>query len=319
MATRTEAPDPTVSVVIPSYNSRETILDCLRAVLEQDGVQPDEVIVVDSSADGTADAIRDAFPEPEFPALRLVRLEKRTHAGPGRNIGALAASGDILAFTDADCRPSKDWLLGVLRAQAKTAAPAVVAGAIDNGTPESLVGTADWLIEFSNAFPGLPGHEVSFAATANLALPRETFLSTEGFDDSRTGQDMVFGETLRREGHRVRFDPDIRVAHRNRVKLGHFFRRQFDLGRGSARIRRRLPLGGAWIVRFPFLVPLLVPYRGLQVARRALRSGGPRARALLKTAPLVALGLTAWTAGFLTGTIERLPNDSRSKTESCPT
>ena len=304
-------PSPRASIIIPSYNSRDTILDCLRALLTQDPVQPLEIIVVDSSNDGTADLI-----EAECPEVELVRLPRRTHAGIGRNIGAERARGDILAFTDADCLPAPDWLENVLRNQVSTTsqesgeAPreAIVAGSIDNGTPESLVGTADWLIEFSNAFPGLPQHDVTFAATANFSLSRELFLSTPGFDDSRTGQDMVFGKLLHELGYRIRFDSKTRVAHRNRVRLLHFFRRQYQLGYGSAYIRRELPLHGHWIAKVPPLVPALLPYRLFQVVKRSLRANRRTVLSLLKTAPLIVAGLGAWTTGFLAGTVGPRPS-----------
>jgi len=301
-----------VSVVIPSYNSRDTILDCLRALLEGQETPPREVIVVDSSSDGTADLI-----ERTYPQVDVVRLERKTHAGIGRNIGARKARGSVIAFTDADCLPAPDWIENVRRLQngRDEGQPApIIAGAIGNGTPRSLVGTADWFIEFSNALPGLPAHDVPFAATANLSLPRSVFLETRGFDDSPTGQDMVFGRTLRDRGFRIRYDGRPRVAHRNRQELRPFLRRQYALGRGSALIRRRIALRGAWIVRFPPLIPALFPYRLLQIVRRSLRADVRHAGRLVKASPIILLGVAAWVAGFFRGAVARpTPRAGRSR------
>lgn len=295
-----------VSVVIPSYNSRDTIIDCLRSILEQEGHPPREVIVVDSSTDGTGELISQTFPEVE-----LVQLEQQTHAGICRNIGARRASGKIVAFTDADCVTSPNWISSIVEAQnAEGRRARVVAGAIDNGTPNSAVGTAEWFIQFSNAFPGLPPHTVPFAATANLSMPRDLFLDSEGFDDSKTGQDMVFGEMLRRRGRRIEFDARTEVAHRNRSELREFLSRQYILGRGSALIRRRIPLKGHCMVRLPFLVPLLIPYRMYRIVRRVLMTRRSYFPALLRSLPCITAGLGAWSLGFLTGSFGRVPEQS---------
>lgn len=299
MTPKPASDDADVSVVIPSYNSSRTILDCLRSLVEQESPAL-EIIVVDSSDDGTADLI-----EREFPDVELVRLEQRTHAGIGRNLGAARARGSILAFTDADCIAARDWISAIRRVHGEARETPVIAGSIDNGTPDSLVGTAEWFLEFSNAFPGLDPHTVHFAATANLSLPTAVFRETEGFDNSRTGQDMVFGNTLRDHGYEVRFEPSARIAHRNRTALRHALSRQFALGEGSARIRRRIALPGAWIARWPVLVPALAPWRFWRVASRVARSNRKQLPRFLAVSPLVALGIVAWTAGFLRGSLAR--------------
>lgn len=65
----------TISVVVPSFNSKRTIRETLGAILGQQTKHALEVIVVDSSNDGTGDII-----EKEFPTVRLFRLELRIHA-----------------------------------------------------------------------------------------------------------------------------------------------------------------------------------------------------------------------------------------------
>jgi cellulose synthase/poly-beta-1,6-N-acetylglucosamine synthase-like glycosyltransferase len=91
---------PTISVVIPAYRAEATIAHALRSVYAQ-SVPPDEVIVVD---DGSPDETA-RFVEEHFPMVRLIRQENQG-CGMARNTGAAAASGDWLAFLDAD-----DWWL----------------------------------------------------------------------------------------------------------------------------------------------------------------------------------------------------------------
>src|SRR6476469_9419044 len=84
---------PDVSVVIASYNASSTIERCLRALTTISTAVPFEVVVVDSSQDGTAEVIAANFPE-----VTLLRAGTRLYPGDARNLGVEKARGDILAF-----------------------------------------------------------------------------------------------------------------------------------------------------------------------------------------------------------------------------
>ena len=85
-----------ISCVIPSYNRAELIGETLRSVLSQT-LPPYEVIVVDDgSTDGSTDVIA-GFGA----AVKLIR-QANAGAGPARNTGFAASTGDILHFMDSD-------------------------------------------------------------------------------------------------------------------------------------------------------------------------------------------------------------------------
>jgi len=88
--------NPTVSVVIPAFNTSEYIGEAIRSALEQT-LPPLEILVVDDgSGDDTAN-IAAAFGDP-------VKVFRRSHAGIGstRNFGASQARGALLASLDSD-------------------------------------------------------------------------------------------------------------------------------------------------------------------------------------------------------------------------
>ena len=297
-----------ISVIIPAFNARRVIGRCLRSVTRQKINIAYEVLVVASSRDGTVERIRR-----EFPGVRVVRLDARAHPGTARNIGVRHARGQILAFTDADCVPEPDWLACLVNYHGSTPGesdgrPVALAGSIANGLPRSTVATADWFLEFSNVLPGRLPETCAFGPTANFSLPRAVFLAAGGFDDNRTAEDMALGLELRAQGHRVRFDPAPRIRHFGRARWAPFLRKQFELGLGSALVRKNRPLPGAWIVRVPPLVPLLFVFRLIQVVRRSLQADRRHALRLLRSAPAFGIGLGAWVSGFLAGTLRRLPS-----------
>jgi glycosyltransferase involved in cell wall biosynthesis len=85
------------SVVIPLYNKREQIARAIRSVQDQ-RMPPHEIIVVD---DGSTDGSDQIVESMKVPGLRLIRQK---NAGPGaaRNRGVEEASGELVAFLDAD-------------------------------------------------------------------------------------------------------------------------------------------------------------------------------------------------------------------------
>ena len=91
---------PTVSVIIPSSNAAQYIRTAIDSALSQTH-PPGEVLVIDGgSSDGTQDLVR-AYGEP----VKLLQEKPgRKGLGAARNVGVEAASGEWLAFLDAD-----DW------------------------------------------------------------------------------------------------------------------------------------------------------------------------------------------------------------------
>jgi glycosyltransferase involved in cell wall biosynthesis len=101
-----ESANPLVSVVIPAHNSASTLKRALESVSRQ-SYRPLEIIVVDdASSDSTRDVLRET-------GVRAIFLSENAGASAARNCGIEAASGDYIAFLDAD----DEWLPGKLAKQ----------------------------------------------------------------------------------------------------------------------------------------------------------------------------------------------------------
>ena len=98
---------PKVSIIIPTYNRAHLIAECLESVLNQTFNDYEVIVVDDGSTDNTKEAV-----EPYFDRIRYTKQENRGNAG-ARNSGIELAKGEIIAFTDADCAPSVDWLRNI--------------------------------------------------------------------------------------------------------------------------------------------------------------------------------------------------------------
>ncbi len=97
-----------VSVVVPLFNKARYVARCLQSILSQDFAEFELIVVNDGSTDGGEEVVA-ACSDPR------VRLVNQSNAGPGaaRNRGIAEATGEYIAFLDAD----DEWLPGYLEHQ----------------------------------------------------------------------------------------------------------------------------------------------------------------------------------------------------------
>ena len=201
-----------VSVVIPARDAEATLGATLDALAAQELAEPFEVLVVD---DGSVDATP-ALVERHPVGARLV---SGTGEGPGaaRNVGVLASSGSVLAFTDADCVPAPGWLRAGLEALERTGA-GIVQGAVAPVGPAGRFDRTLWVPS-----------EYGVYETANLFLRREWFDRVGGFVDwvnrpwrpagppsgpqAHFGEDALLAWRAKRLGAVSAFAADARVGH----------------------------------------------------------------------------------------------------------
>ncbi len=293
---------PLVSVVVPSYRPGPLLERCVGALLSQELDYPYEVVVVDSTGDGTAERLR-----AHFPACRVIALERPTPQAAARNLGVAETRGRFVALTDHDCLVGPDWLARLLARHAR-GTYAAVAGAIENGTPWSAVGTAGYWIEFNDFTPRRPAGDVTDVPHCNVCFRREALGGPAPFPAVRPcAEDLTFNYLLTQAGGTIYFDPLIVVTHLNRTGFHPYLAHQRTLGAGSAVARRLVPLAGRVCVRHPSLALFLPALRlGRTLARVARRHPG-RTPIFLGVLPLLLLGYVAWTRGFLDGCREMLP------------
>ncbi|MBW2146010.1 MAG: glycosyltransferase [Deltaproteobacteria bacterium] len=286
-----------VSVVIPSYNPGRTILPCIESVRSQEIEGRVEIIVADSSTDDTPQILE------HMPDVQIIHRADRLFPGAARNLGAKHARGWVVAFIDADCTASPGWLGTLLESHA--AGNQAVGGAIANGTPESMVGSAEYFLEFGEFSPARPAGPMRFAPTCNFSMDLGIFRRSGGFPDLRASEDVLFGLRLMEMGVAVRFEPQAMVFHRCRSAPGPFLRNQVNLGRGAAAARRMAPLPGAFVARMPVLIPLLPLLRFYRMFKRLIRHEPRSLIPFLRVFPLLWMGLGAWSWGFFRESCKR--------------
>jgi cellulose synthase/poly-beta-1,6-N-acetylglucosamine synthase-like glycosyltransferase len=281
-------PEVRVSVVIPAYRAWATLPTVLDALEPQIVDCPDrECILVVSSDERDAAEV-----ERRWPWVHVIALRTRAFPGRARNIAVERARGAAIAFTDADSPPAIGWLDELERALL----PGLdgVAGAVANGTPESLVGTAGHLLEFSEWLPHR-GAAARHAATCNLLVRRPELERRRFREDLWPGEDTIFTFPIGSRG-KLAFASAATVHHLNRTSFREFLRHQQRLGASFFQVCAAVPFPGRIFATRP-LAPISGFARLATLARRVARHPRDASAALLYL-PLVACGLAAWTVGL---------------------
>ncbi len=201
MNTQREIPtEPSISVIIPAYNEEKYLPACLRAVRQQEGAPPYEIIVVDNaSTDGTARIAK------QFGAH--VVAEPRKGVARARQTGFEAACGEILASTDADTCVTHYWLARIAAHFQDDPALGAVYGPVHwhDGRP-----VEQWALRYPVAWAQWLSNRTQRDLWwgSNFAVRREVFWKAGGFPvDWPTGEDTDLSLRVSRIA-RVRFDPD---------------------------------------------------------------------------------------------------------------
>lgn len=289
---------PTISVIVSSYNSENTIVSCLEAIVNQNIGEPFEIIVVDSSVDSTPKLIREKFPQ-----VKLIHREKRTDYGVTRNIGIKAARGDIICFIDADCIASRDWLQKMYDAHRRFPKYAGVGGPFINGTPwYSLTSWAAYIAQQTPFLPRGKPRDVTFILGGNSSYKREVFKKYGGFTP-QYGFDYVYGHRLIKHGEKLLFDPNIQVIHIHKSSLYKFLIHQLIAGESAARGHLKINPIISYFSKLYCMAPFIALIMGCTKAIvniiRLLRWRRITMLTLLPIVfPVYILGLIYWMIGF---------------------
>jgi glycosyltransferase involved in cell wall biosynthesis len=223
---------PKVSVVICAYNAAETLADCLDS-LQRLRYPNYEVIVVN---DGSRDAT------PEIAARYGFKLISVPNGGLGaaRNLGLSAATGEIVAYTDADVRVDEDWLSFLVQ-------PLLETDAVGVGGPNVVPPDDDWIAQCVARSPGGPTHVLLSDTVAehipgcNMAFRKWALEEVGGFDPTYTkaGDDVDICWRLQERGYWLAFSPAALVWHHHRNSVKAYWRQQVGYGEGESFLEHR--------------------------------------------------------------------------------
>jgi glycosyltransferase involved in cell wall biosynthesis len=260
-----------ISIIVISHNEERNISECLESLLSLDYPKDSyEIIIVDSSNDGTRDIVR---------KYQGVRLFLSDHKGfsPKRNVGIREAHFELIAFIDADCIAPPQWLNKI---QIKIHDQKV--GAVTSSVlpPPNSPFIGKLIACLGKPGGGAIGYDSYFkklergidsVATGNSLFKRSVLTKVGGFDEQTSlyagGEDWDISKRILATGDVLEFEPDAFVYHKTR-NLKQFIKWSFRNGvaqylyyRKNDDVIRVLlsPFSLLWVVIF-LLALMVLPY-----------------------------------------------------------
>lgn len=235
---------PKVSVVVASYNGGKTLKICLESLGRLNYPDYEVILVDDGSTDGTPEIAA------RFPAVRVIR-QANLGLSAARNAGIAAARGEVVAFTDSDCRADEDWLYYVVGDLLRSDFAGM--GGHNFLPPEDSPTAAAVM-----ASPGGPAHvmltdrEAEHIPGCNMVFYKSALEQVGGFDPvfRKAGDDVDICWRLQSEGYRLGFSPGGFVWHYRRSTVRAYLKQQAGYGEAEAMLARKHPeffssLGGS--------------------------------------------------------------------------
>lgn len=227
---------PSVSVVVASYNGARTLQACLDSLRELNYPDYKVILVDDGSTDDTARIAA------LYPGVRYIRHSENLGLSTARNTGIEAADGEIVAFTDSDCRPDPDWLYYLM-------GDLVNSDFIGIGGHNLLPPEDSWVAAAVMVSPGGPAHVMLTDRVAehipgcNMAFYRWALLQINCFDPlfRKAGDDVDICWRLQQQGYRIGFSPGGFVWHYRRSTAREYLRQQRGYGEAEAMLVHRHP------------------------------------------------------------------------------
>jgi glycosyltransferase involved in cell wall biosynthesis len=226
---------PRVSVVVASYNGSRTLKACLESLCRLNYPDYEIILVDDGSTDDTPALAK------EFSEVRTIRHENRGLSA-ARNTGIAAAVGEIVAFTDSDCRADEDWLR-YLVGDLLNSGFVGIGGHNFLPADDSLVAAAVMVSPGGPAHVMLTDREAEHIPGCNMAFYKWALEEIGGFDPTfrKAGDDVDVCWRLQQRGHKIGFSPAGFVWHYRRSTVKAYLRQQAGYGEAEALLARRHP------------------------------------------------------------------------------
>jgi peptidoglycan/xylan/chitin deacetylase (PgdA/CDA1 family)/GT2 family glycosyltransferase len=244
------------SIVIPTYERRETVLRTVRALGQQEHEDFEVIVVDDGSTDGTAAALRSL----DLRAALTV-LEQGNHgAARARNVGAARSAGEILLFLDDDMQAHPSMLAEHERSHRAGAQLVLGDLPLHPASPANVLSDAvgRWAARRRERLAGDTAPiALADLLSGQLSISHESFDRIGQFDVSFTrdgrygGEDVDFGCRVLQAGLRVVFNPAAISYQYYDVDPAEYLRRGYQAGRSQQELMLKHPERAEQLERGP--------------------------------------------------------------------
>lgn len=240
-----------ISIAVVTYNEEANISICLNALCSLQYKDAFEIIIVDGCSTDKTKEIVLSF-QSKYKNIKLINNNGRTIAS-NRYKAVEEASYNFIAFTDADCIVSPDWLTklatGYDKAKTLCTNTAGVGGANIAPKENSLfLESLDLMLNsYLGSFGSVQGKryntikKVNNIPCANALFSIAAIKEIGSFDVTlgNMGEDADLCNRLRHKGYSIYFIPDVAVIHKLRPNLKSWSKNMYDYGKGRAKLIKK--------------------------------------------------------------------------------
>jgi len=178
--------EPTVSAVIPNWNGKKVIGDCVRSLKKQSYKLNEIIVVENGSKDGSAKYISE-----NFPYVTILQQDKNLGFAGGVNVGIKAAKSDYVWLFNNDAEADKDCLKNIIATAVKNKAD-IVSSVILTGNGKLIDSDGDTYSMYGIPFPrhrnaGIDmvpkKDEPIFSASGGASLYKKSLFDEIGYFD----------------------------------------------------------------------------------------------------------------------------------------
>ena len=213
-----------IAVIIPVYNSNQTLKKCLDAVFSNKFEKFEVIVISDNSKDNSIDIAKNYN-------CKIIELKQNKGPAFARNTGANSASGDILLFVDSDVIVKEDILMHVNKAFNNKEVNVV------QGIYSHEPNYKNIITQYQQSFYCYYTWHEQYRYTNTLtsmcfAVRKNTFLKLKGFNTNKkkaTAEDEEFGYKLINDGNKILISRNLNVEHLVHYTTGKFIKRNFTM------------------------------------------------------------------------------------------
>lgn len=214
---------------------RETLAEAIESLLACQYREREIIVVDDGSTDGTPDYV-----QTKYPSVRLIKSSAKGISS-ARDLGWRSACGPIVAFTDADCKVSSDWMKRIASHFSSDPKLAAVGGKTIFSIGEDIASKCR-NIEFERRYSQVPEDTVS-AMGPNSAFRKSYLELAGGFDPSwKFGEDAEACYNIAKLGGRIVFDKELIVYHVPEQGLRRYLRKRLRDAAAYVRVAKDHPV-----------------------------------------------------------------------------
>lgn len=226
------------SIIVPFLNEEKYIKDSALSLLNPDFNKDEyEIIFIDNgSTDNSVNILK------QYPKIKLLHETKKSSYA-ARNKGLSVAKGSIIAFTDADCIASKDWLSTIKTSFGRTEASILIGKRkFKDSSPLSLKILSDYENMKASYTINSSDKKYFMGYTNNMAVKAELFKDISGFSEIERGGDTEFIHKIldRNPETQIKYSNDMLITHLEINSLMDYYIKISKYAKNNKKIEKKL-------------------------------------------------------------------------------